>query len=81
MIGTRGHLASFIASVLLLILDSVVPAIYFIKLNPSGGPPIICYFFIFLFPSFNVFVFTFVEIMFTEKLRIDLAELIRWKMR
>ena len=81
MIGARGHFASFVASVVLLIVDSGVPAVYFVKLDPSAGPPMICYFFIFLFPSINIFVFPFVEIMFTENLRRDLVEFICWKMR
>ena len=81
VISTRGHLASFVASVVLLIVDSIVPAVYFVKLDSLAGPPMICYFFIFLFPSINMFVFTFVEIMFTESLRRDLLEFICWKMR
>ena len=79
VIGAIGHFASFAASLALLVVDSGIPAYYFIKWNTSGGPPMICYFFIFLFPSINVFVFPFIETLCTENLRRDILEFICWK--
>ena len=74
-----GHFVSFLLGMVQLLLP---PILYFLKGVREGvlGPIILCDFIIFLFPSMNFFVYPLVEILFSENLRINFIEVVRWEM-
>ena len=77
-----GHFVSFVLGMVHLLLP---PVIYFLKgVGQPGqgevGPVVICDFIIFLFPSMNFFVYPLVEIIFSENLRANFVEVVRWEL-
>ena len=74
-----GHFVSFLLGMVHLLLP---PILYFLNGLREGvlGPIILCDFIIFMFPSMNFFVYPLVEILFSENLRINFIEVVRWEM-
>ena len=74
-----GHFISFLLGMIHLLLP---PIIYFLKGVGSGEvrPNIMCDVIVFLFPSMNFFIYPLVEILFSENLRINFIEVIRWEL-
>ena len=78
VVSALGHFASFIVSMAHLLL---IPTIYMLSHSETAsGPMAMCQLIAFFFPSINFFVYTFIETMFSENLRTNFFELIRWKL-
>ena len=79
VVSALGHFASFIVSMAHLLL---IPTIYLLS-NGGGkvsGPLEICQLIAFFFPSINFLVYPFIETVFSENLRTNFVELIRWRL-
>ena len=79
VVSVTGHFVSFLLGMIHLLLP---PIIYFLKGVGSGeaGPIIVCDFIVFLFPSMNFFVYPLVEVLFSENLRTNFIEVVRWEL-
>ena len=74
MVSALGHFASCIVSVIVTLTILAPPAFMILTSGPSG-PPLICDFVVFSFPSINFFVYPLIETMCTDILRENLLEL------
>ena len=79
LVSVMGHFVTFLLGMVHLLLP---PIIYFLKGvgTTESGPVIICDFIIFIVPSMNFFVYPLIEILFSENLRNNFIEVIRWEL-
>ena len=80
VVSALGHFASFIVSMAHLLL---IPTIYLLSGGGGedvSGPMEICQLIAFFFPSINLLVYPFIETIFSENLRNNFVELIRWRL-
>ena len=78
VVSVMGHFVSFLLGMVHLLL----PPIIYLCVGESGGPGLIMMsdFIIFIFPSMNILVYPLVEILFSENLRMNFIEVVRWEM-
>ena len=74
MVSALGHFSSCIVSMIVTLTILAPPAFMILTSGPSG-PPLICDFVVFSFPSINFFVYPLIETMCTDILRQNLLEL------
>ena len=78
VVSVMGHFVSFLLGMVHLLLP---PIIYFSYFYIGESEPIMMSdFIVFIFPSLNFLVYPLVEILFSENLRMNFIEVVRWEM-